>query len=87
MLENVCLSLSEILGVFVNTLTTDNRYSYLNRNNLPEAIQLQLSKKQKIFTYIFAAYLISTSNVQHFAQKHDPHKFCIFEIRDCKRCG
>ena len=63
MLENVRLSVSEILGVLVDTLTTDNKYSHLDRNNLPEAIQLQLSKKQKIFIYIFPAYLISTSNV------------------------
>ena len=48
-LENVCLSISEILGVFVNTLTADDKYSLRNRKNLPKPIQLQLSKKNKIF--------------------------------------
>ena len=48
-LENVCLSISETLGVFVNTLTADDKYSLCNRKNLPQPIQLQLSKKNKFF--------------------------------------
>ena len=48
-LENIRLSVSEILGVFVNTLTADDNYSLNNRKNLPQPIQLQLSKKPKIF--------------------------------------
>ena len=48
-LANIRLSVSEILGVFVNTLTADDNYSLNNRKNLPQPIQLQLSKKPKIF--------------------------------------
>ena len=33
--ENVCLSVSEILGVFVNTLSADNMYSLRNKSSSP----------------------------------------------------
>ena len=41
------LVISEILGLFPNTLTTDDKLSFHNRANLLQAIQMQLSKKQK----------------------------------------
>ena len=43
-LETVRLSVSEILGVFVNTLTADDTYSLRNRKNLQHSVQLRLSK-------------------------------------------
>ena len=49
--------------------------------------KLQLSKKQKPTSGIFAAYLKSTSNFEDFGKKDDPHRLCIFEIRDRERCG
>ena len=42
------LVISEILGLFVNTLTANDKYFLLNRN-LQEPIRTQLSKKQKVF--------------------------------------
>ena len=54
-LKNVGLSLSEMLGVFFNTLIADNKYSLRNRKNLRQPIQLQLFKKQKIFSHFFPA--------------------------------
>ena len=36
---------SEILGLFVNTLAGNYKYSRSNRENLPLLIQMQLSKK------------------------------------------
>ena len=41
---------SEILLLFVNTLTTDIRCSILNREILQQPIQTQLSKKEKAFS-------------------------------------
>ena len=43
-LETVRLSVSEILGAFVNTLTAHDTYSLRNRNNLQDSVQLRLSK-------------------------------------------
>ena len=39
----------KILRVFVNTLTADDRFSLLNRENSMQPIQMLLSQKQKIF--------------------------------------
>ena len=36
----------EILGHFLNTLTTDNRYFLPNSEKLAQPIQMQLHKKQ-----------------------------------------
>ena len=68
-LQNVRFSVSEILGGFVNTSTADSKYSLRNRKNLPHSIQLQLSKKQKIFSAFFAAYLKPASNFEYFEKK------------------
>ena len=43
------LLISEILGLFVNAVTVDDKYSLRNSENLPQKIQMILSKKQKYF--------------------------------------
>ena len=43
----------EILGLFVNTLTANDKYSLLNRDNLTQLIQMKLSQKQKSFFGMF----------------------------------
>ena len=48
-LENIRRSVCQIIGVFVITLTADDKYSLFSRENLPQPIQLQLSEKKKIF--------------------------------------
>ena len=39
------LVLSEILRLFVDILTADDKYSLRNKKNLQQQIQIQLSKK------------------------------------------
>ena len=70
----------KILGLFVNTLTADDKYSLLNRDNLTQSIQTLLSQKQKTFSEIFSSFLKSTLNFEHFQKKDDPHSRCISEI-------
>ena len=72
----------KILGLLVNTLAANEKYSVLNRDNLTIPIQMQLSQKQKTFSQFFAAFLKSTLNFKHFESKDDPHRFCIFEVTD-----
>ena len=48
------LMTSEILGIFVNTLTAVEKYSLHNGENLRHPIQMYLSKKQKCFFKFFA---------------------------------
>ena len=63
--------ISEILGLFVNTLTAHDKYSLQNKENLPRQSQMQLSKKQKTFSEFFAPFLRSISNFQHFNKTMD----------------
>ena len=63
------LDIHQILGLFVDILTTDDKYSLLNKDNLTQPIQMQLSKKQKTFSEVFSAFLESTLNFGHFPKK------------------
>ena len=51
---------------FFNTLTADGEFCRYNRENLPLPIQMQLSKKPKVFCCIFITLLESTLNLEHF---------------------
>ena len=59
----------ETLGVFVNTLTADDKYNLGNCANFQLPITMQLSKKLKTFSQFFVPYLEFTSNFKHFEQK------------------
>ena len=63
----------KILGVFVNTLTVNDKHYMLNRDNLTEPIQIQLSQKQKTFSQLFFAFSKSIVNFKNFQKKDDPH--------------
>ena len=66
--------------MFVNTLTADDRYSPLNKDNLAQPIRTQLSQKQQAFHQFFLAFSISTLNFEHFQKKDDPPSQFISEI-------
>ena len=52
-LEKSLLMIHKILRLFVNTLTVDENHYLLNRDNLTQTIQMQLSEKQKTFFNFF----------------------------------
>ena len=60
------LVLWKILEVFVNTLTDNDKYSLLDRDNLMQPIQIPLSQKQKTFSELYSAFLKPTLNFAHF---------------------
>ena len=74
------LVLWKILRLFVDTLTEDDKYCLLNKDNLTEPIQIVLSQKQKTFSQFFSAFLKSTLNFEHFQKKYDPQSRCISQI-------
>ena len=74
------LVLCKILRLFVNTLTDDDKYCLLYRDNLTQAIQILLSQKQKTFSRFFSAFLKSTLNFERSSKKDDPHSRCISQI-------
>ena len=63
------LVLWKILRLFVSTLTDDDKYCLLYRDNLTQPIQIPLSQKQKTFSQFFSAFLKSTLNFEHFQKK------------------
>ena len=63
------LVLCKILGLFVNTLTDDDKYSFLCRDNLTQPIQIHLCQKEKTFSHFFSAFLKSTLIFEHFEKK------------------
>ena len=63
----------KILRLFVNTLTVDDKHYLLNRDNLTQPIQRQLSKKEKTFSEISFAFLNSFLNFKYWPTKDDPH--------------
>ena len=62
----------KILGLFVNTLTDDDKYSLLYRDNLTQQIQILLSQEPKSFPKLFSEILNPTLNFEHFQKKDDP---------------
>ena len=78
----------KILGLFANTLTADDKYSLLKRENLTEPIQMQLSNKQKnFFRFFFGTFFKSRSNFEHLEKKDNPLRPRVTEITDWKRRG
>ena len=63
------LVLCKILRLFVKTLTDDEKYSFLYRDNLTQPLQILLSQKQKTFSQFFSTFLKSTLNFAHFQKR------------------
>ena len=61
----------QTLKLFVNTLSADDKYSFVNRNNLTELIEMQLSEKRKTFSEFISTFLKSSLNFAHFEKKDD----------------
>ena len=78
---------SKILGLFVNTLTAEYRYSRRNMETFTQQVQMPLSLKQKKFPGFFIVFLKSTWNGEHFQKKGEFSKLSISEIIDSKRGG
>ena len=63
------LVLCNILGLFVNTLSQDDKYCLLYKDNLLQPIQILLSQKQMTFSEFFSPFLKSTLNFERFQKK------------------
>ena len=79
--------LSEILTLFVNTLTTDDKYSGRNMLNFTQQIEAPLSQKQKTFSGFFIAFLKFALNLEHFEKKSEYPSRVISKIIDSERGG
>ena len=77
----------EILRLFVNTLTADEKYSGNNMQNLQQQFQTPLSQKQKTFSGFFIAFLKCAWNLGSFQKKDEYSSLIIFEIIDAEIRG
>ena len=59
----------KVLKLFVNTLTADDKYSLVTRENSMQAIQMRLSEKQNSFSEFLCAFFESKTNVEPFKKK------------------
>ena len=66
------LVVCKILGLLVNTLTDDDKYSLLYRDNLTQQVQILLSQKPKTFSRLSSEILKPTLNFEHFQKKDNP---------------
>ena len=77
----------EILRLFVNALTADDKYSGSNMQNFWPQFQTPLSHKQKTFSGFFIAFLKCARNLEHFEEKDEYPSLIISEIIDAERRG
>ena len=77
----------EILKLFVEILTADDKYSGSNMQDLRQQFQTPLSQKQKTFSGFFIAFLKCAWNLEHFQKKNEYSSLIISEIIDAERRG
>ena len=76
----------EILGLSVNPLTASGKYYLCNSGNLPQAIQMELSKNKKISLKFFLNFLKFASKKKS-EKKDGPHSLRISKTKDSQRDG
>ena len=77
----------EIVRLFVNALTADDKYSGSIMQNLRPQFQTPLSRKQKTFSEFFIALLKCAWNLEHFQKKDEYPSLIISEIIEAERRG
>ena len=83
-LKSSLLLTCQISGELVKTLTADEKYPVLKRDNLTVPIPMQLFKKEKTFSLYFAAFLKSRWNFEYFEEKYVLIDFVILNLRSLK---
>ena len=73
------------MRLFINALTTDEKYSGSNMQNLQQQFHTPLSPKQKTFTEFFIAFLKCAWKLEHFLKKDEYPSLIISEIIEAER--
>ena len=63
------LLICRISTLFPNTLREDGKYSLVDRDDLKQPIQMQLSPKQNTFFHFFSLFLKVRFNLENFQKK------------------
>ena len=75
----------EILRLFVNALTADDKYSGSNMRNLQQQFETPLYQKQKTFSSFFIAFPKFAWNLDYFQKKDKYPRLIISEVIDAER--
>ena len=81
-LQKSLLRTWKLFSRFLNTLTADDKYSLITRDNWMQTSQMHWSQKQNVFSQFFAAFFEFALNFEHFQKKDDPYSLCFSEITD-----
>ena len=76
---------SEILTLFFNTLTTDDKYFRRYMLNFTQQYEALLSQKQKNFSELFNPFLKCALNLEHFEKKDEYSSLIISKVIDSER--
>ena len=68
-LQKFLLDTWKFFRPFLNTLTADDRYSLISKNNWMQTIQMHLYQKRKIFSELFCAFFEFVLNFEQFQKK------------------
>ena len=77
----------QILRLFVNALTADDKYSGSNMLTFPQQFQTPLSQKKKTFSGFSIAFLKCAWNLVHFQKKDEYPSLIISEVIDAEKRG
>ena len=67
--KNSALVGSEMLGLFVNTVTSHDKYSRCSMHNVGQQFQTPLYQNERSLDQFFIAFVKSSSNLQHSEKK------------------
>ena len=67
------LVIYKMLRLFVKTLSVDEKHYLLTRDNLTQAIEVELSRTQKTFCQFCFAFLETLLNFKYSPKNDDPH--------------
>ena len=68
-------------------MTAIDKCSLPNRENLMQAIHMQLSQKLRTFSWFFSTFSTAGLNFEYFQKKDDAHSLFISEATACEKPG
>ena len=68
-LQKSLLETWKFFSRFLNTLTADDKYSLIRRDNWMQTSQIHLSQKQNVFSHFFSAFFEFALNFEHLKKK------------------
>ena len=66
-------------------MTTDDKYSSRNIQNLTQQLQMAISQKQKTFYRLFITFFKSRTNSDNFVKKDESTSLSIYDTIDAEK--